>query len=363
MKLRVLLDGTGIRCGGKGVSRFQGELFHRLIDSDTRLDYVCALTQDGELLSGIESDRVVPVSITSQIRWAQYELPALARRLGADIIYTTAEFTSLWGPRTVSHIFEIPDVRAGLNQESVLRDRLSKHVATRIFPRSLHRAAEIVTSTKVIAEQLAQQFGLNVEQIHVVPLGVSPELFFPAGLPRSILFHLGSSDPRDGTLLVCEAYIRARRMRSDMPRLVVAGDLGDVMAPSLCSRSSCLLSSAVTFVGRVDDDRLREFYSSARLCIQPSAYEGFGLQPLEAIACGAPTLVFNDPSVIEVLGDAAITMTSRDPDVMAREILRALDDPHGCHRATLLGLDRVREFSWDTTARMISNVLFHVSQS
>ena len=108
------------------------------------------------------------------------------------------------------------------------------------------------------------------------------------------------------TTLVIRAYARALSLAPDLPDLLIGGSLG-AQRERICEVARQTgIDRRLHLLGRISDEDLRECYASAALCVQPSQYEGFGLQPLEALACGAPLIVFPEPAVVAVVGDATI---------------------------------------------------------
>src|SRR5207237_1433031 len=156
---------------------------------------------------------------------------------------------------------------------------------------------------------LARKFAIRRGRFAVVPLGVD-RVFFQgvddhSRAQRRHIFHLGSEDPRDNTLAVLQAYLwlQAQSVESPPP-LVVAGGLGGVAAGAV-ALAAVVAPGSVRILGRVGDDELCALYRRAMACVQPSSDEGFGLQPLEAMATGTPVIALDTPAAREVLGTAA----------------------------------------------------------
>jgi len=117
------------------------------------------------------------------------------------------------------------------------------------------------------------------------------------------------------------------------------------------------LEDRIVFVGLIDDDKLPEFYRGAVVFIFPSLYEGFGLPPLEAMACGTPVLTSNVTSLPEVVGDAALMVDPYDVDAIAEGIKRLIGDDNLRKELSQKGLARAKLFSWDRTAEVTWSVL------
>jgi glycosyltransferase involved in cell wall biosynthesis len=143
----------------------------------------------------------------------------------------------------------------------------------------------------------------------------------------------------------------------DLPDLYIAGDLGSQRKAVFDVARASKVDHRIHLLGRISDDQLRERYAGAALCVQPSLYEGFGLQPLEALACGAPLIVFPEPSVEEVVGDAAVIAKDRDETSLANCIARLWDDTELRSALQEDGPRRAAVFSWTRTATLVADLL------
>jgi glycosyltransferase involved in cell wall biosynthesis len=210
---------------------------------------------------------------------------------------------------------------------------------------AMRRAAIVAASTPTVASLLSNRFRIPVSSISLIPLGVDLTLFSPAAGPTAdTIFHLGSPDPRDRTLLVVEACADARDLVDTLPKLVVGGDVAGLAAD--VQRRAAELDVDVVLTGRLSDSDLASHLRNAAVVVQPSSDEGFGLQPLEAMASGAPVVVTEAEAIADVVGDAAIMCNPTAP-TMARAILAALDRSADLREA---GRRRAETYTWDATA-------------
>ena len=116
------------------------------------------------------------------------------------------------------------------------------------------------------------------------------------------------------------------------------------------------LSGRVNFTGYVTDDDLRALYSCCTVCVYPSLYEGFGLPPLEAMACGAPVIASNDPSLAEAVRQAALTVPPTDVQGLAQGLVDMIRDEGKRTHFARAGLEHAAQFSWERTARLTLEV-------
>jgi len=107
----------------------------------------------------------------------------------------------------------------------------------------------------------------------------------------------------------------------------------------------------VKFIGPVDEADKPALYRGAAVFVYPSRYEGFGLPPLEAMACGTPVVTTRCASLPEVVGEAGLVVSPDDPGALGQAILACLTEPATAQALRERGLQRARQFSWEKTAR------------
>ena len=117
----------------------------------------------------------------------------------------------------------------------------------------------------------------------------------------------------------------------------------------------------IIFTGRIPDDEVVSLYNAADLFVHAALFEGFGLPPLEAMACGIPVIASSATATPEVVGDAAVMIDPLDVPALAAAIARVLDDRELRQDLARRSLDRAGAFSWETTARMVHRVYRQVA--
>jgi glycosyltransferase involved in cell wall biosynthesis len=173
---------------------------------------------------------------------------------------------------------------------------------------------------------------------------------------RFVLF-VGALKPTKNLGTVIAAYVRLRRADTTRHRLVLVGGTTawlreDIFAAARASR----YGDDIVFTGYVPDDDLVALYNAADLFVSPSLFEGFGLPPLEAMACGTPVVTSNTTSLPEVVGDAALMVDPLDVEALAGAMNAVLADEALRARLSQWGLARAAAFSWESTARTVLGV-------
>ena len=151
-------------------------------------------------------------------------------------------------------------------------------------------------------------------------------------LPAKYILYVGTLERRKNLTTLVRAFAQARRMASLEHTLVLVGQRGWLYEDVFRTVEELGLRDRVLFLGYVPDEDMATLYSHADLFAYLSLYEGFGLPPLEAMACGAPVLVSNVSSLPEVVGDAGVLVNPRDVPAIASELVRILSRSAICAR-------------------------------
>ncbi len=360
----VALDGKALRQGGRGIARAMQQLIP-LLSHHLGLDYVALVTEEGSRLLGPSPERRSIVPDMPNSLWEQVGLPWHARRAGAGIVFSSSECAALWGPRMLLHVPEDPHVRWDRMPATTLRERVRRGYQRVTMPAGIRRAEVVVASCQPTADALRARFGERIRAMEVIALGVDTAAFHASPAPHERwIFHLGSIEARDQSPLVVLAYARALEEAADLPDLVIGGDLGANRAPVVAAARRAAVGTRLRLVGRITDTELRRRYAHAAMCVQLTRYEGFGLQALEALACGAPLIASPDAAQRAVVGDAAVVVErDDDPRAVARAIVELWSSP--AHRARLraAGPRRAALFTWARTAADLHAVLLRLAES
>lgn len=169
-------------------------------------------------------------------------------------------------------------------------------------------------------------------------------------LPAEFLLGVGTLLPRKNFGLLIEAFTQLHQTHPNL-HLCIAGGKAKQAGP-LLAPIPAELHTTIHFLGYVSAAELCELYSRARMLVFPSTYEGFGIPPLEAMACGCPVIVSSASSLPEVVGDAALQVSPHDPAELARAI-ETLLDARTAKGYREKGLKRVQAFSWKNSAQKL----------
>ncbi len=224
-----------------------------------------------------------------------------------------------------------------------------------LVPRSLRGAGAVVAVSANTAADVQELFEVDPGRLHVIPEGVgrrfrplpAEALREAAGryrLPARFLLFVGTIEPRKNLLTLIEAWSSLRRR----PPLVLAGDWGwRAEAVRVAAERA---GGDVRVLGAVSPDELPALYNLAAALVHPAWYEGFGLTPLEAMACGTPVAVANVSSLPEVVGGAALLVDPSDVEGWTRAMERLLEDAPLRESLRGRGLERAAALTWEVAA-------------
>jgi glycosyltransferase involved in cell wall biosynthesis len=207
--------------------------------------------------------------------------------------------------------------------------------------------------------------------VTVVPNGVGDEMqpLDPArvaahraarGLPERLILFLGTLEPRKNVLTLLEAFSLLCRRPGFAHTLVIAGGKGWYYQEIETAVERLGLRERVIFAGFVPQEELPLWYNAADLFVYPSLYEGFGLPPLEAMACGTPVITSNTSALPEVVADAGLMVDPLDAAALAEAMAALLDDPEARRALRAAGLRQAASFSWRETAQRTATVYHRI---
>ncbi len=236
-----------------------------------------------------------------------------------------------------------------------------------LLPRLARKAQHLIAISEFTRRRIIELFGVPESKVSVVLNGVD-EGFRPAG-PELIrearealriptphyLLCVGSLEPRKNTERLIRAWAIAQARVPDDISLVIAGGSGSKLVFS--GEPVASMAPRTHLTGYVPEKYLSALYSGAVAMLYPSLYEGFGLPPLEAMACGCPVITSNTTSLPEVTADAALLVDPEVAEAIAETIVRVVDDVRLRESLRTKGLARAAQLSWDESARQTWRIL------
>jgi glycosyltransferase involved in cell wall biosynthesis len=230
--------------------------------------------------------------------------------------------------------------------------------------RTARRAARVITVSEYSRQDIIRTYRLAPEKVLVTYCGLEarftphPETSGEAaavrrrfGIERDFLLAVGSLQPRKNLARLVRAYARLRAERADFtPQLVITGRRLWLSGETFAEIERACLKNDVIVTGYAADEELPALYRAATALIYPSLFEGFGLPPLEAMACGTPVVTSSTSCFPEILGDAAVMVDPYDEAALARAMLAVIGDEDLRARLRAAGRARAQRFTWRAAA-------------
>ncbi len=373
MKRRILIDYTAGAWQGAGIGRYTRELVKAVV-TQAPAQYEFALFyaagwpwQRVPYQADIDAVRTMRAGTTVHpIPLPSRRLTQLWHRLGvripiewwagdADLVHAP-DF--VLPPTRIPGIVTIHDLSYLVHPECAVPG-VARYLREAVPP-SLARAVAVAADSASTKADVVRLLGVPAAAIDVVYAGVDARFQpLPAadlvavrtryGLPERFVLSGGTLEPRKNYVRLFEAYAQALTQH-ELPPLVVFGRRGWMYEDIIAAPERLGIAHLVRFVDFIDDKDLPALYNLAWAFVYPSIYEGFGLPPLEAIACGTPTLVSNVSSLPEVVGEAALQVAPDDVAGLAAQVVVLVTDESVRARLRALGPMQASRFTWQVAA-------------
>ncbi len=365
--MRIAVDARSVFPGCGGIGRYTQNLaahMPALSPQDEFVLFCCTAKGAMRVAQAPNTREEVFQTGMMDAMWEQLSLPNELARVEADA-YHSPMFT-LPAVTACPTVVTIHDVVFETHPEWV-GDKLCSYLSK--WSRfAAQTATRIVTVSEFSKQEIVRVYGVDPNRVDVT-LEAADRRFFPIeerdhvervaakhGLPEQCLLYVGSMETKKNIENLLVAFKRAVDQAGLPHKLALVGGRGGqaLDLDALLDRHGC--RELVVRPGYVPDGDLPFIYNAAEAFIYPSLYEGFGLPPLEAMACGVPVISSNATSLPEVVGDAGVLVDPEDTDSMAEAIAGVLTDEGQRSDLRQKGLTRAAEFSWEQTARQTLDV-------
>ncbi|MCU1264966.1 MAG: hypothetical protein JWM21_1284 [Acidobacteria bacterium] len=295
--------------------------------------------------------------------WWSIGLPRYLRRHSLDLFHgTNFEVPLRRVCPTVLTVHDLSMLLHATTQEKKLVQRAQSRL-----PLMARAATMIITPTESVRQEVHEHLQIPLETIVAVP-EAARECFHPLedaatleirrrfGIGQDFLLFVGTVEPRKNLATLLVAYEEVVRVRRQPLQLVLAGRKGWLVEDLLDALKQSPAADQIILTGYLSDHELAALYSSCSAFIYPSIYEGFGLPPLEAMACGAPVISSRIPAIREVLGPAARLFDPGNAAELTALVSELLSSDAARKTLSAAGTKRAAEFSWSRTARATREV-------
>jgi glycosyltransferase involved in cell wall biosynthesis len=377
--IRTLIEGRY-----SGVSEFNHNLIEEILKLDQKNDYKLFYNSARDLsgrLPEFNQDNVkvirtnYPNKIFNNIMQRFFGWPKLDQLLGVDLF-----FLPNWGFSALSgkckKVIVVHDLSPVLFPRYFSIKRRLWHWLIN-FRKVINDFDKIITVSKNTKRDVLELYGASSEKVDVIYSGlegryqVLPENDISLietkskyNLPDKFIFFLGTLEPRKNVDGLIRAYNIFRKNNEELNdyKLVIAGSRGWIYRHIFQELKKSPYRQDIQFIGYVDNDDKVALYNLADLFVFPSFYEGFGFPPLEAMACGTPTVTSFVSSMPEVVGEAALMIDPYNSQAIAKAIEAILTDEELKKDLISKGLARVKRFNWESAAKKYLDIFLELAQ-
>ena len=363
--MRIGLDGQPLERPKTGVGHYTLELARSLaaLRPDDSFELIAPDTVPASIIRETETIpnlRVVSVKANVLMRrWSSIGLPRYIRRARLDLFHGTNYQLPLINAKR--NVLTVHDLSVFTHPQT--HDVRFARRARRRLPIMLRAASHVITPTEAIKDELTARFNVDPLRITVTPEAPRSTFFQMKrehtadvrqrlGIEDDFILFVGTIEPRKNLHTLLRAFEQISRTRERRSQLVLAGAEGWLTDDFDRLVRASDFRERIRLTGYLSDEELRALYSSCKVFVYPSLYEGFGLPPLEAMACGAPVVASRIAAHEETLKDKARLIEPMDEPALAKAIIDLLEDERAREFLAKAGLAHATNFSWRKTAEM-----------
>jgi glycosyltransferase involved in cell wall biosynthesis len=377
--MRIGIDALSLIPGRTGgMETFFVKIVEMLGKIDNRNEYVIfALPEASERLKSgysnikvrtCRSFRTPGLTVPFRLLYEQIVLPSLIKALDIDVMLYPASISSWRCP--CKSLLIVMDFIAAYYAEhfpgklGIIKERLLPWM----IGVSARRATKIAAISEFTKRDLCERFAIPEDRVEVVYLGTerripaiaeeSTSLELPGPVREPFILFVGYQHLHKNLVRLVRAFVEVKR-RNRLPHMLVLAGKEESGTPALRDELDRLQSDSIVDLGLVSSEVISALHRKASLFVYPSLIEGFGLPPLDAMACGVPVAASNAGAIPEVVGDAAILFDPYSEEDIARALEQVLLDEALRNELIRRGYERVSSnmFSWERTTAQIVDLL------
>jgi len=370
--MRIGLDGLPLTAAKTGVGHYTYELARALASAEPSGDFEIVYPSTYPTVRPAPNSSLLPSNLKlNRVRvgpmgrhWWSAGLPRYIGRSHLELFHGTNYDVPLW--RRCATVLTIHDLSQLLHPETHEKRSVSR--ARRRLPLMSRTADAIITPTESVRVDVCELLKVSPSKVFAIPEAArtcfKPMSFAETadvrrrlGIGDNFLLTVGTLEPRKNLAVLLNAFAELARERSgNAIQLVIAGGRGWLSSPLFEAIEKSPVRDRIVLTDYLHDDELQALYSSCRAFVYPSIHEGFGLPPLEAMACGAAVIASRIPALEETTGAAALLFDPKSISELTGNILELMDNENARRELAAAGQRRAAEFSWDRTAQQTLQV-------
>lgn len=360
--MKIGIDGRAAKWyRGTGIGTYTHELIRSLSNADYNNDYLVFMPQCDSLNNLQNNFKIEPVeSASSNSFWDDIKMPNILNNSDMELYHVPQNGVGLSSNVKCKKVITLHDI-IPLRMPETVSDRYLR-IFNDELPQILDNCDGIITVSEFSKNDISKEFNFPLDNIYVTALAAE-DIYKPLskreckelitqkyGIEENFILYVGGFSPRKNILGLIEAYSKLPNNLKEKYKLVVIGRKGPSYDKYKARTETLNISDKVIFTDFVPLCDMPLFYNATEVLVYPSFYEGFGLPPVEAMACGTPVIASNVTSLPEVCYKSALLIDPNNIDSLAYDIERVLSN--SLLRLTMVkkSLTRSGDFSWHKTA-------------
>lgn len=346
------------------IIRYLGNIYKTLTEIDKTNKYFFFVSDAESFDEGWrERGKIVGFETTSKFKRLSYKVPFLAKREKLDVFHFQY-IAPLWCKCPV--VLTVHDILFETHPQYFKKSFVLRSIF--FIRRSIKKARHIFTVSEYCKNKIQELYQVRDDRISITPNAVEFDIFNTEGREKSkdlvlkkwgiqdFLLTVGRLDPRKNHVKLIRAYKKLSDCKKDIPKLVIVGQRYFQYDKIFKEITYNKLENRVKVIENADDEWLPHFYRASLLFCYPSFAEGFGIPPLEAMACGRPVICSNTTSLPEIVGDAALLVDPTNEEDIAEKIEYVIENPSVSRELSIKGLEQAKKFSWNKSAEVLLDV-------
>jgi len=371
--MRIAIDYTAAIRQGAGIGQYVRGLVDAMLAQDSSNSYTLLAsgrptkTRPFPVADNVQARNIFIPDRYLNILWYRWRLPLYATFFSGQVdIYHGPDFALPPLNGKLRKVVTVHDL-AFLEHPEYAVPSLAAYLK-KVVPEAVASADVVAAVSQTTGQALIDHLKTPREKITVIPNGVGayfrritdPVLLGATrhkyGLKHPLVLGVGTLEPRKNHPGLVKAFAQAQKKKGGPAMLALAGGKGWLYEETRQVVAELKLENKVRFLGRVSDLELMTLYSLADVFAFPSFSEGFGIPPLEAMACGAPVITSNTSSLPEIAGDAALLVDPQDVKALGHAITHLLENEQLREELRQKGYQRAQLYTWSASASKMLSV-------
>lgn len=332
--------------------------------------YIFVAPGEDRCLEPSNNFHIIEIKCPTYPLWEQVALPLTVKRINPDVLHCTSNTAPVFCKvPLILTLHDIIFLEPKQSANKSMYQNFGRIYRRFVVPRILNKCKKIITVSNYEREKIKKALDLPNDRIisiyngfnsHFKPIDNYEHVIEKYIKDKDYLFFLGNTDPKKNVPGTLKAYSIYLNQSSKKYRLLLADIKPEVLDSILKEQDIEWIKPYIYLPGYISNTDLPYIYNGAKIFLYTSFRESFGIPLLEAMACGTPVITGDSSALPEIAGTGAVMVDVSDPEKIAQQILKLETDVDYYKFQVSYGLNRVKYFSWEETAKSLLNDIYNV---